>query len=389
MHFFNPAPVQQFVEVIRTVITADDVFEDVKALAERLGKKPVIVGDKAGLHRQRPALRLPQPRGVDVREPLRHPRGPRRRDALRLRLPDGPARAARPDRPRHGLRDPRHDVQAGPRPAARPEPDHQADGQRRAARPQDRAAASTPTPRPARPRSSPTRRPPPAGRPPGVALRPVSPPWVSSARARWRPASSRCSPRPGYAVTFVARSEEKVAGVLHLAGSQLRPRRREGPDGPGGRRRAAGPRRRRDRSRGAGRRRPRRRGDRRGPRRQAGPLPRPRPDLQARRHPRHDHVVAADHRLRQGHRPAAGRHRDALLQPGPDHEARRGRAHRVDGPGRHRDGAGPLRQGRQGGRDLRRPLRVHRQRAALPVPQRRRADARGQLRHAPTTSTPR
>ncbi len=48
MHFFNPAPVQQFVEVIRTVITADDVFEDVKALAERLGKKPVVVGDKAG-----------------------------------------------------------------------------------------------------------------------------------------------------------------------------------------------------------------------------------------------------------------------------------------------------------------------------------------------------
>ena len=48
MHFFNPAPVQQFVEVIRTVVTADDVFEDVKALAERLGKKPVVVGDKAG-----------------------------------------------------------------------------------------------------------------------------------------------------------------------------------------------------------------------------------------------------------------------------------------------------------------------------------------------------
>ncbi|HQH07980.1 MAG TPA: 3-hydroxybutyryl-CoA dehydrogenase, partial [Phycicoccus sp.] len=48
MHFFNPAPVLQFVEVIRTVITADDVFEDVKALADRLDKKPVIVGDKAG-----------------------------------------------------------------------------------------------------------------------------------------------------------------------------------------------------------------------------------------------------------------------------------------------------------------------------------------------------
>ena len=48
MHFFNPAPVQQFVEVVRTVVTEDDVFEDVKALAERLGKKPVVVGDRAG-----------------------------------------------------------------------------------------------------------------------------------------------------------------------------------------------------------------------------------------------------------------------------------------------------------------------------------------------------
>ncbi len=48
MHFFNPAPVLQFVEVIRTVITADDVFEDVKSLAERLGKLPVVVGDRAG-----------------------------------------------------------------------------------------------------------------------------------------------------------------------------------------------------------------------------------------------------------------------------------------------------------------------------------------------------
>ncbi len=48
MHFFNPAPVLQFVEVIKTVITSDEVFEEVKALAVRLGKKPVVVGDKAG-----------------------------------------------------------------------------------------------------------------------------------------------------------------------------------------------------------------------------------------------------------------------------------------------------------------------------------------------------
>jgi 3-hydroxybutyryl-CoA dehydrogenase len=48
MHFFNPAPVLKFVEVVRTVITADDVFSDVKAFAVQLGKDAVIVGDKAG-----------------------------------------------------------------------------------------------------------------------------------------------------------------------------------------------------------------------------------------------------------------------------------------------------------------------------------------------------
>jgi 3-hydroxybutyryl-CoA dehydrogenase len=48
MHFFNPAPVQAFVEVIRTVVTAPDVIEDVLGLASRLGKNPVVAGDKAG-----------------------------------------------------------------------------------------------------------------------------------------------------------------------------------------------------------------------------------------------------------------------------------------------------------------------------------------------------
>ncbi len=48
MHFFNPAPVQSFVEVIRTVVTAPDVIADTLALAHRLGKNPVVVGDRAG-----------------------------------------------------------------------------------------------------------------------------------------------------------------------------------------------------------------------------------------------------------------------------------------------------------------------------------------------------
>ena len=48
MHFFNPAPVLKFVEIIRTVVTEDAVVEDVKGLAERIGKMPVVIGDKAG-----------------------------------------------------------------------------------------------------------------------------------------------------------------------------------------------------------------------------------------------------------------------------------------------------------------------------------------------------
>ncbi|MDL5157063.1 3-hydroxyacyl-CoA dehydrogenase family protein [Actinomycetospora termitidis] len=48
MHFFNPAPVQPLVELVRTVVTEPDVVDDVRALAERLGKSPVVCGDRAG-----------------------------------------------------------------------------------------------------------------------------------------------------------------------------------------------------------------------------------------------------------------------------------------------------------------------------------------------------
>ncbi len=48
MHFFNPAPVMELVEVIRTVVTSPDVIEDVTALCERLGKVAVTVSDRAG-----------------------------------------------------------------------------------------------------------------------------------------------------------------------------------------------------------------------------------------------------------------------------------------------------------------------------------------------------
>jgi 3-hydroxybutyryl-CoA dehydrogenase len=48
MHFFNPAPIQKFVEVIRTVVTEPDVVTDVQELARKLDKNPVAAGDRAG-----------------------------------------------------------------------------------------------------------------------------------------------------------------------------------------------------------------------------------------------------------------------------------------------------------------------------------------------------
>src|SRR3954453_253410 len=48
VHFFNPAPVQGFVEIVQTVVTEPSVLEDVSALVQALGKNPVVCGDKAG-----------------------------------------------------------------------------------------------------------------------------------------------------------------------------------------------------------------------------------------------------------------------------------------------------------------------------------------------------
>jgi len=48
MHFFNPAPVMRLVEVVATVLSDESVPMTVAALARRLGKVPVEVGDRAG-----------------------------------------------------------------------------------------------------------------------------------------------------------------------------------------------------------------------------------------------------------------------------------------------------------------------------------------------------
>jgi 3-hydroxybutyryl-CoA dehydrogenase len=48
MHFFNPAPVQKLVELVRTVVTEPDVVSDARAFAASLDKVPVVIGDRAG-----------------------------------------------------------------------------------------------------------------------------------------------------------------------------------------------------------------------------------------------------------------------------------------------------------------------------------------------------
>jgi 3-hydroxybutyryl-CoA dehydrogenase len=48
MHFMNPVPVMQLVEVIRGIATSDETFGTVEALAKKVGKVPVEVNDSPG-----------------------------------------------------------------------------------------------------------------------------------------------------------------------------------------------------------------------------------------------------------------------------------------------------------------------------------------------------
>jgi 3-hydroxybutyryl-CoA dehydrogenase len=48
MHFFNPAPIMKLVEVVRTVRTDDETFDAIMALTTKVGKHPVVCGDRAG-----------------------------------------------------------------------------------------------------------------------------------------------------------------------------------------------------------------------------------------------------------------------------------------------------------------------------------------------------
>jgi 3-hydroxybutyryl-CoA dehydrogenase len=48
LHFFNPVPIMKLVEVVRTILTDESVYEEAVEFGKRLGKVPVRAGDKTG-----------------------------------------------------------------------------------------------------------------------------------------------------------------------------------------------------------------------------------------------------------------------------------------------------------------------------------------------------
>jgi 3-hydroxybutyryl-CoA dehydrogenase len=48
LHFFNPVPVMKLVEVVRTLLTSDGVFNDAFEWARSLGKEPIAARDNSG-----------------------------------------------------------------------------------------------------------------------------------------------------------------------------------------------------------------------------------------------------------------------------------------------------------------------------------------------------
>jgi 3-hydroxybutyryl-CoA dehydrogenase len=90
MHFMNPVPVMELVEVIRGLATSDDTFEITKILCERLEKKPVAVNDAPGFVSNRVLMPLineaafavmegvATPEAVDavMKMGMNHPMGP-------------------------------------------------------------------------------------------------------------------------------------------------------------------------------------------------------------------------------------------------------------------------------------------------------------------------
>ena len=105
MHFFNPPALMKLVEVVAAERSSEQALAAATEVAERMGRTPIRAKDSPGFVANRLArpfsLESLRMLGDGVADVATHrPRRPPRR-----RLPDGPVRAARPDRPRRQPRD--------------------------------------------------------------------------------------------------------------------------------------------------------------------------------------------------------------------------------------------------------------------------------------------
>lgn len=90
MHFFNPVPVMELVEVIRGLQTSQATFETVHALSLALGKTPVEVNDAAGFVSNRVLMPLINEAIFAVMEGVASPEAVDRIFQLGMAHPMGP-----------------------------------------------------------------------------------------------------------------------------------------------------------------------------------------------------------------------------------------------------------------------------------------------------------
>ena len=139
MHFFNPVPVMQLVELIRGLQTSDATYAAVEAITKKIGKAPVKVQELARVRREPPALPDDQRGDLRARRRARDRGRDRRGDEARLQPPDRPARALRPDRARRRARGDERAVRGLQGPEVPPRAAARRDGRGGVPRAQDRA----------------------------------------------------------------------------------------------------------------------------------------------------------------------------------------------------------------------------------------------------------
>ena len=90
MHFFNPVPVMELVEVVRAPATSDETFATVEALSIRLGKTPIAVNDAPGFVSNRVLMPLINEAAYTVMEGVATPEAVDQIFKLGMAHPMGP-----------------------------------------------------------------------------------------------------------------------------------------------------------------------------------------------------------------------------------------------------------------------------------------------------------